>query len=269
MRNKNHSNETLKKLFSTNSPFPHVVIDDFLEKDAFNKLQTEFNNFYESNKKDGKTYTSDVEKDKWSSQGLSLTPYLKKVGEYLASEENRNWLTKITGFKNLSAVDDFNHKAIGFFSLMKKGSYLGPHIDHMYDMTGDKGYHVLNIILYVSDKWNPNWGGNTTLKNRKTKNYASVEFKPNRALVFMHSPISEHGTSLLSKFSESNRMTIYFDYYSSNKNPYAHTNYNFRLVKSPHIFFLPNFIDYLKPKNRKYLKLMLSHFKHQLISYFK
>ena len=52
-----------------------------------------------------------------------------------------------------------------------------------------------------------NWGGNTTLKNRITKSYASVEFKPNRALVFMHSPISEHGTSLLSEFSKSNRMT--------------------------------------------------------------
>ena len=53
-----------------------MVIDDFLEKDAFNKLQTEFNNFYETTK-DGKTYKSEVGKDKWSSQGLSLTPYLK------------------------------------------------------------------------------------------------------------------------------------------------------------------------------------------------
>ena len=32
MRNKNHSDETLKKLFLTNSPFPHVVIDDFFRE---------------------------------------------------------------------------------------------------------------------------------------------------------------------------------------------------------------------------------------------
>ena len=48
-----------------------MVIDDFLEKDAFNKLQTEFNNFYETNKKDGKTYKSEVEKDKCHHRDLA------------------------------------------------------------------------------------------------------------------------------------------------------------------------------------------------------
>jgi len=267
MRNKTISNEVLKKLFLTNNPFPHVVIDDFLEKDVFDNLLKEFNEFYNSNKNEGRNYQTEAEKNKWSSQGLSLSPFLKNIGEYLASEENRKWLTEITGFKNISAVKNFNSKEIGFFSMMKKGSYLGPHIDHMFDMTGDQGYHVLNIILYVSEKWDPNWGGNTFLRNRKSKSYASVEFKPNRALVFMHSPLSEHGTSLVSEFSEADRMTIYFDYYCSDKNPYRHTEYNFKLVKSPHMFFLPNFLDYLKPKNFKYLKFMLSHFKLKLKSY--
>ena len=54
-----------------------------------------------------------------SSQGLSLTPYLK-VGEYLV-KENRNWLTEITGLKIYLLLMILIIKQY-IFSLMKKGS---------------------------------------------------------------------------------------------------------------------------------------------------
>jgi hypothetical protein len=249
----------LRELFCSAQPFPHVVIDNFLEKEVFENLLSEFQVFYRSNEKEGRLYKTKVENNKWSSQGLTLTPFLKKVGDFLASDEIIKFLNEVTGFKDLSSVHGYNSESIGFFSLMKKDSYLGPHIDHMYDMTGNAGYHVVNIILYISKDWDPNWGGNTFLKNRATKNYASVEFKPNRALIFMHSPLSEHGTTKLSKFSKEDRIAIYFDYYSNEKNPYSHLGLKFNMAKSPHLFFLPKTIDYFKPENKKYLFFQISH----------
>lgn len=256
--------DELKDLFVSAHPFPHVVIDNFLEDSVFEELLAEFNQFYELNQKDGRVYKTKVEDNKWSSQGLTLSPFLKKMGDYLASEETLNFLQNITGFKNLNSVKGYNSDSIGFFSLMKKESYLGPHIDHMYDMTGNAGYHVVNIILYISEDWNPNWGGNTFLKNRKSKQYSSVEFKPNRALIFMHSPLSEHGTSKLSKFSLNPRISIYFDYYTNEVNPYSHLGLKFNMAKSPHLFFLPNAVDYFKMENRKYLNFLISHRLKQL-----
>lgn len=259
----------LKELFTTAQPFPHVVIDNFLKKDVFNKLLFEFEDFYKNKSKEGRLYTTQAESNKWSSQGLDLPPYLKEIGDYLASDEILSFLNQVTGFNNLKSVSGYNSKDIGFFSLMKKGSYLGPHIDHMFDMTGNAGYHVLNIILYISKDWDPNWGGNTFLKNRNTSKYSSVEFKPNRALIFMHSPLSEHGTSELSEFSKNDRMTIYFDYYSSDLNPYKHLNLKFNMAKSPHLFFLPKLSDYFKLKNRKYLSFFIRHRIEQIKYYFK
>jgi Rps23 Pro-64 3,4-dihydroxylase Tpa1-like proline 4-hydroxylase len=259
----------LKELFISGEPYPHVVIDNFLEQQIFDRLLVDFQSFYKSNEKEGKLYKTDIEKNKWSSQGLTLSPFLKEVGDFLSSDEILHFLHNVTGFEKLSSIKGYNSDSLGFFSLMKKGSYLGPHIDHMYDMTGNSGYHVVNIILYISKDWNPNWGGNTFLRNRRTNKYSSVEFKPNRALIFLHSPLSEHGTTKLSSYSNEDRIAIYFDYYSKEQSPYKHLGLKFNMAKSPHLFFLPNKIEYLKLKNKKYLFFHISHRLEQLKTFFK
>jgi hypothetical protein len=118
----------LNELFITAQPFPHVVIDNFLHKDVFDKLLFEFENFYENKSKEGRLYTTQTESNKWSSQGLELPSYLKEIGDYLASDEISNFLNQVTGFNNLKSISGYNSKDVSFFSLMKKGSYLGPQL---------------------------------------------------------------------------------------------------------------------------------------------
>jgi hypothetical protein len=261
--------ENLKYLFKKGEPFPYVVIDNFFEQQFYNKLLQDFEIYYAENKKNGKTYNTDVENDKWTSQGNPLSEELRDIGEYLQSEDIKSFLKDITGFKVLR-TSEFNSDNTGFYHLMKNNAYLGPHIDHMMDMGANNvGYHVLNIIIYITSEWNPNWGGGTFFINNSDKTFTDVEYKPNRAVVFMHSPISIHGTSKVTNETNNKRISIYFDYYSNEENPYEHLGYKFKLHKSPHLFYLPKITDYLKLKNRKYLFHFASHFKNKFLAYFK
>jgi Rps23 Pro-64 3,4-dihydroxylase Tpa1-like proline 4-hydroxylase len=261
--------DNLNGYFKNAKPFPYVVIDNFFEEIYFESILNNLELYYEQNKDSGKSYNSEVENEKWTSQGNKLTAELNDLGKYLQSDELKDLLKKITGFKQLN-TSDFNSENVGFYHLMKNTSYLGPHIDHMMDMdSNNKGYHVLNIIIYITREWNPNWGGHTFFTDHKHTTFTDVEFKPNRAVIFMHSPISIHGTNRVTNTTENKRISIYFDYYSNEKNPYQHLGYKFRLHNSPHLFYLPTFKDYFKKKNKKYLLHFLSHYKNRFKTFFK
>lgn len=270
MINPKLNTEALKKVFYNAQPFNHVVIDNFLEIEYFNNLSMALEMYYQDNSgKGGVDYKSEVEDGKWGSQGLSLSSTLVELGELLRSKELRNFLEEITGFTNLQITSDLNSSGYSFFHAMGPNSFLGPHTDHTIDMNGGS-YHVLNIIIYASKKWDPNWGGGTTLHFNGSKLATDVEFAPNRALVFMHSPYSVHGTQRISSIAEEKRFSIYFDFYSGSRDPYSHLDIKkFDLIDSPHLFYFNSFFDYFKKQNKKYFGLWRSHYKNKLIGKFR
>jgi Rps23 Pro-64 3,4-dihydroxylase Tpa1-like proline 4-hydroxylase len=260
--------ENLKEYFISAKPFPYVVIDNFFDQSFYKTIVDNFYTYYDNTSEFGKYYNTDVENGKWTSQGNHLSDDLLQLGSFFQSIELKSLLSTITGFKTLNTAS-FNTKNVGFFHLMKNDAYLGPHIDHMMDMDSNHlGFHVLNIIVYITKEWNANWGGHTFFTDKNHNVFTDVEYKPNRAVIFMHSPISIHGTNRITSHANNKRISIYFDFYSNESNPYEHLGFKFRLHKSPHLFFLPNIKDYFKKKNRKYLLHFLSHYKNKIQSFF-
>ena len=143
---------------------------------------------------------------------------------------------------------------------MYESGFLGTHVDHSSEP--DTGLpHVLNIILYLSKKWDKSWGGATMFANKNGRKIEkTINYIPNRAVIFLHSPFTFHGVTKI-KNNLVKRSTIYVDYYSRNKNPYNHLDLNFKNVwfKHPTTFILPKFKDYFLKKNRVYLKKMVKH----------
>lgn len=258
----------LQQLFAAASPFPHVVLDNFLREDVFRALNQEMQDYYDANKNSGKQWNSVVESGKWGSTGLSVPPNLKALDEYLKSPELIGVLEEITGFKNLKVTANINGVGFSFFHAMKPGALLGPHTDHTRDLNNGP-YHVLNIIIYMADDWNPNWGGSTTIFDKHVRLGTDVEYRPNRALIFMHSPESIHGTQKVSELAQRQRLSIYYDYYTEDAEPYKHLGLQHQLLNSPHLFYLPTFADYFKSKNRRYTKMHLAHLKQKLLNIFK
>ena len=104
------------------------------------------------------------------------------------------------------------------------------------------------------------------------KEVKDINFKPNRAVIFLHSPYSIHGSSKISNFAECNRYSFYYDFYSSEDNAYNgifHVDKKY-LHGSPHTFFLPSKFEYLKYKNIRYTMQHLRGFygfiKHNLFN---
>lgn len=253
----------LHNKFVVAKPFPYLIIDDVFDLDIFQSLSDDLDKFYNQNKGDGAQWNTIAESGKWGSTGFKLPQSLESLNAILKSPRFIHFIEEITGFKNLNVTSNINGSSFSFFHAMRPGSFLAPHTDHARDL--NKGpYHVANIIFYMSKKWDPNWGGGTTLFSSKIQLQSDIEFRPNRALIFMHSPSSIHGTQEVSSDAEHPRYSIYYDFYSASNAPYDHLNLSTKinLNDSPHRFYLRKFYQYFLPRNSRYLKAHLAHFKN-------
>lgn len=267
MLNPNLNRANLAEIFANQKPFPYIVVDNFIVKEEFDKITNAVKNLYSksSNDSSGVKWETEAELNKWGSSGTKLPSELINLESFLKSDEILRFLMDVSGFENLQYTKQTNNSGYSFMHAMIPGSFLAPHTDHTMDMNATNAYHVLNIVYYVSDDWDANWGGGTSIHKTNGDIYTDVEYRPNRAVVFMHSPISVHGTTEVASFAKGNRFSVYFDYYSNEPTPYKHLNIKkFNLAWAPHLFYLKNFSAYFKTKNKKYLKYWYAHYKSQL-----
>jgi Rps23 Pro-64 3,4-dihydroxylase Tpa1-like proline 4-hydroxylase len=176
----------LSQSFKDALPFPHLVIDNFLEKEYAAKVNDEFpapdDSWY--------YYCNPIEvkyvKDKINTLSKSVKDFF-----YLMSLEKtiKIW-SEITGIKGLE-VDPYLHGA-GIHSHTKDGR-LSIHLDYeRHPLTGKK--RMLNVILYINVNWNEDWNGHTELWDKDmTKCEKRVYPVFNRAAVFQTNDLSWHG----------------------------------------------------------------------------
>ncbi len=242
--------------FFNNKPFPYLILDSFLEEKFYDELNNESSKI---NNNKGKSFTNEVEKNKWISKNTQLP---NKVREIITELNSRSWidnLKKLTNIDTLFGTEVGNTDLANYHEMSRSG-FLGSHVDHSADPNTGKP-HVLNIILYLTKNWKTNWGGSTTLSDKKGKKIIKeIEYIPNRAVIFLHTPYSFHGVSKLQN-NNINRATIYVDYYSQSKQPFENINPNFnnKWFKHGTCFVLENKLDYFKLKNLYYTKTLINY----------
>lgn len=241
-----------KNEFVAAAPYPHIVLDNFLTEEHFIKVISESSRSQPSL---GKNFDSDVEKNKSISLNSQLPTVLSDIIQELNSPKWIENLRHLTGILDLSGTDNGN-SLLANFHVMKSNGILGSHVDHGAEPSDGRA-HVLNIIIYLSENWLPEYGGHTQLYNSKGSAVVSeVINKPNRALIFLHTPYSFHGVSKLNDDITEPRKTLYIDYYSASLTPYSHLRLSFPNLWFNHVttFKLSQYIDYLKPANFKYVR---------------
>jgi hypothetical protein len=268
--NKKYSKmNSLKNLFLNQKPFPYLVLDNFLENNLFKKINLEIDSIDKKNllKLEGKFYKTSVERNKWISKNLNLPRNMKKVLHFLNSKIWISNLEQLSQIKNLTGTKILN-KNISNFHTMSKNGFLGSHVDHSADPS--TGYpHVMNIIIFLTKNWKSNFGGNTLFYNSNgTKIIKEIVYKPNRAVIFLHTPYSFHGVSKIKNNKLVKRSTIYIDYFCESQKPFEHLKLQFSNKWFLHdtCFKLDSKIEYFKPSNIYYLK---SNIKYFLSKYFK
>jgi len=262
---KYRSLDNLKEAFLLAKPYPHLVLDNFLSNEAYKSLTS---GLRQPNAVDmSRSFKTDFEKNKQISLNSKLSEELTATLSALNSEDWTANLRSLTGIKTLQSTKIGNTHLANYHE-MSKGGILASHVDHAKEPTTGLP-HVLNIILYLSDDWEPRFGGSTQLYNKNGKVVSkSVEYRPNRAIIFLHTPYSFHGVSPLVGNGDIKRRTLYVDYYSKSHEPYKDMKLDFssKWFDHPTTFKLNNNLDYLKPKNRAYLKHLLIYYGNKLLS---
>lgn len=257
---------SLKDQFFKAKPFPYLVLDDFIDKNFFEELTLKLDI---EKVQMGKHFNSEVETSKSISLNSNLPEKLKEVINYLNSEEWIKNLNSLTELPQMFPATSVNEHLANYHEMRESGN-LGSHVDHSHEPVINKP-HVLNIIVYLSDDWSPDYGGNTILFDAKGKKVIKkIDYKKNRAVIFLHTPYSFHGVDKISGNLNKVRRTIYVDYYSNSKNPFKNLSLSFskKWFKHGTTFILPNKNDYFKIKNYPYTKSLIQYKLSEFLSRF-
>ena len=178
----------LAQQYQTASPFPHIVIDDFLPVETYRSLSAEFPGAKEPI---WYKFRSGMENLKLQSRDFeAIPPRLRSLITEFNGQAFVNFLQALTGIQGL--IPD-PHLYGGGLHQTLRGGHLGLHIDYNFheDWKLDRR---LNVIYYLNDDWDDAWGGHLELWDKDVKNRIQ-KVKPigNRLVVFNTDEFSWHG----------------------------------------------------------------------------
>lgn len=239
--------------FYSAKPFPHIVLDNFLEANFFNQIEVE--NSKKNVRTTGRSFETHLENKKWISLNSGLPFHTTKLVEFL---NNSSWISnlrELTGIDSLIGTE-FGNSKLGNYHEMEPEGLLAPHVDHGSEPETGRP-HILNVIIYLSNKWQDDYGGATFFYDSKGRKIISkIRYRPNRAVVFLHTPYSFHAVEPIKRGLPSIRKSLYVDYYSNSLKPYQNLDLPFAKIwfDHPTTFRLNSILDYLNPKNINYIK---------------
>jgi len=188
-------NEEMSRSYQYGSPYPHIVIDNFVKDTNLVDTVIDEYNWYNSWGYDPTSYSQQHQVNKffspWCIENIKdLPPTTKKVIDHFNSRPMLTALEKLTGIDNL--IPDFNLEGSGMHKI-SKGGKLSVHVD--YNKHPSKPmYRRINLLLYLNKDWNESWGGHLQLWNSDvTKLEKAILPIYNRLVIFNTTPISYHG----------------------------------------------------------------------------
>jgi len=180
-------------VFERGTPFPHIIIDEFLQSDAATGLLAEFS----APPSDGggwNEYTHYNERKSALTRFDAMGKETRAIIDEMSSERFLNWLSEISGIEGLLADPDLDG---GGLHEMKPGGFLNMHTDFLSHTKRPHWRRELNLLLYVNQDWQEEWEGKLELWDDQMK-IKAVEIVPvfNRCVIFRTSEKSYHGNPI-------------------------------------------------------------------------
>jgi Rps23 Pro-64 3,4-dihydroxylase Tpa1-like proline 4-hydroxylase len=201
----------LQEEFASAKPYPHILIEDFLDDKVANLFEAEFPKISEG---DGKwhKYCNPIEV-KYAMDNLENMPKTaQEVFNLLSTEGFIQRISEITKIPKLEA--DPYLLGAGLHSHPKNGR-LNVHLDfEIHPVTGKE--RRLNIILFLSKDWNPEWEGGLEIWEKNMSACAKTFYpKFNSAVLFQTNDVSWHGLPKKIKAPEGKNRQSLAIYYMS------------------------------------------------------
>jgi Rps23 Pro-64 3,4-dihydroxylase Tpa1-like proline 4-hydroxylase len=185
----------IKTQYQKAFPYPHIVIDNFIEPHILKRAHEEVQN-YQHWGFDASQGEMEVNKfnTPWNPDNIKDlerdAPVSRYILKYLYSQSVLNFLTELTGIEGLIPDDTFYG---GGIHKINPGGQLAVHADYSYHRF--TGWHRrINLLLYMNDGWEREWGGNLELwKPDMSECIADIEPYFNRAVIFNITNKALHG----------------------------------------------------------------------------
>lgn len=189
--------KNLRTAYDLASPFPHIVIDDFMNDFDARFISKEMDK-YQFWGSDQSEYSKKAQVNKfftpWCDNNIEDIkrdmPLTWKYLQYYNSPAFLRQLEDLTGIKGLIADNLYEG---GGVHRIESGGKLSVHTDYSKHPRKNL-YRRINLLIYLNEDWNPDWGGSLQLWNNDTKELVS-EIQPmmNRAVIFNTTSTSLHG----------------------------------------------------------------------------
>jgi Rps23 Pro-64 3,4-dihydroxylase Tpa1-like proline 4-hydroxylase len=222
----------LAQIYRTNQPYPHLHLEDFLDPNVARELMKEFP---EPDSHAWIQYKHQNENKMGLPKREMFPQRIGQVVDELNSPEFLAWLTELTGIEGL--VSDATLEGGGLHQ-SSRGGFLNVHADFTMHHHHRNWRRRLNLILYLNEGWQEEWGGAIELWDREMSRCVSrVAPLLNHALIFNTDEYSYHGfPDRLSCPEGASRKSLALYYYTpevSVSGPGKSTNYRARPSDGP------------------------------------
>jgi len=208
--------DALRERVRQAEPFPHFLIDNFLEEAFADRVLQALPSFEEA-VQIGRMFSAVNEKKKI--QITDSTKFARPIAELsraLAAPEFCSLLSAVFDIPNL--LPDEELVGGGIHQTGPRG-HLDVHID--FNFIVERQFHRrLNILIYFNKDWKPEWGGNIELWDKAVKVcHHSLAPIFNRCIVFATSEISYHGVTAVQCPGDRVRKSFAAYYYTKEAPP--------------------------------------------------
>lgn len=203
----------LNDKFVGNPPFPMIVLDNFLPLDMVKSMEEETKTVPDYYWKD---FTRRGSFMKELNQ-MNLCPSAAAFVNQMHSQSGMTWLINLTGIKDL--IPDPYLIGAGY-SKSFRGHSLKIHTDFNWNDT-IKVHRMASMIVYLTDDWQEDWGGNLQFKDFDNQNIVqNIVPKFNRAVIWRYHKRGFHGFPEPLNCPEGvSRTTFRLFFYVSNAKP--------------------------------------------------
>ena len=174
-------------------PFPHVVIDDFLQSDTLSKILSEVNKLQDVDAQSKYIDASSPYEFNKYAFNSNYGPYLKQLFVELNSPFFIKHIEEITGVNNIICNELSLHGA-GIHRVKSKG-FLQLHTDfNTYNSKNRILDRRINLLIYLNPDWKSEYRGELCLCDKNT-NMCAKKIEPilNRCVIFNTTSSSIHG----------------------------------------------------------------------------
>ncbi|MFW2830008.1 2OG-Fe(II) oxygenase [Sphingomonas sp. ID0503] len=195
--------------YQSAQPFPHIVMEDFLDVDVLRRVVQEYPS------REGRHYF-DRPQERFKYQFNPHTVESGIVRNLLAELNGEPFLKFLSAMTGIDGLISDPYYAGGGLHETLSGGHLSVHAD--FNVHGDMQLERrLNLLVYLNEDWDEGFGGNLELWDKKMRK-AAVEVAPvmARAVVFNTSLDSYHGQpNPLTCPSDRSRRSIATYYYTA------------------------------------------------------